>query len=166
MSSETEIIAKLRSDEKEIQEKLEQMRKPITQLEDDLQHIRGVITFYQRSENSKMMSGVQEAVAELMAELPISRIKGLSHSDAVVAIAKFNGGLVRTQDAKRLMIKAGIMSKTKNSTNMAHNAIQRTGKFERVSPGEYRLLPDKPKEEESIRRMVRLPFEVGTSPTQ
>jgi hypothetical protein len=31
------------------------------------------------------------------------------------------------------------MSKTKNSTNMAHDAIKRTERFERVSPGEYRL---------------------------
>jgi len=145
MNSENEIITKLRSDEKTIQEKLEKMRKPIAQLEADLQHIQGAIAFYQRNTDDKMMAEVEEAVTEAMAIIPMSRLKNLSHSDAVIAIAKYNGGVVRTQEAKRLMIKAGIMSRTKNSTNMAHNAIHRTGRFERVSPGEYRLKEGRPK---------------------
>lgn len=141
MTSGDEIVlANLRADQKSLEEKLEKMRKPIAELEADLEHIKGVIAFKQRNANDKMMGEVEEAITEALATIPMSRLKNLSHSDAVVAIAKYNGGIVRTQDAKRLMIKAGIMSRTKNSTNMAHNAIKRTGLFERISPGEYRLI--------------------------
>jgi hypothetical protein len=65
------------------------------------------------------------------------------------------------------MIKAGIMKQTKNSTNMAHNAINRTDKFERVRPGEYRLKSENQKAAtESVGRIARMPFDVGTAPTQ
>jgi hypothetical protein len=139
MNSGNEIVNQLRADEKAIQEKLEKLRKPIAQLEADLQHIQGAIAFYQRSSTSNKTVIEEQVIVEGYAAIPVSRLKGLSHSDAAIAIAKYNGGIVRTQEAKGLMIKAGIMSRTKNSTNMAHNAINRTDKFERIAPGEYRL---------------------------
>ncbi len=173
MNSGNDIVSQLRADEKTIQEKLEKMRKPIAQLEADLQCLQGAIAFYQRnaSNNSGKLVELEEAITEAMATIPTSRLKGLSHSDAVIAIAKYNGGVVRTQEAKRLMIKAGIMSRTKNSNNMAHNAIKRTERFERVSPGEYRLksgpqIIDVKTEEEPVRRITRLPFDVQTAKPQ
>jgi hypothetical protein len=139
-SADEIVINKLRADEQKIQEELEKIRKPIAQLEADLQAIQGALAFYEREATipSKLVE-LQEAITEAMATIPMARLKGLSHEAAVVAIAKYNGGIVRTQDAKRLMIKAGIMSPTKNATNMAHNAIKRSDKFDWVSPGEYRL---------------------------
>ncbi len=143
MNSADEIVlAGLQADQKTLEKRLENLRKPIAQLEADLEHIKGAIAFRLRNASntaSNAMLEVADAITEVMATIPSSRLKGLNHADAVVAIAKYNGGVVRTQDAKRIMIKAGIMSKTKNSTNMAHNAIKRSGKFEKVSPGEYRL---------------------------
>jgi hypothetical protein len=133
MNSGDEFVNQLRVLEKNIQDKLEKLRKPIAQLEADLQHIQGTIAICQRNDN-KTITESEETVTEV-----IPRLKGLNHADAVVAIAKHNGGIVRTQEAKRIMIKAGIMSRTKNSTNMAHNAIKRSERFEKVSPGEYRL---------------------------
>jgi len=139
-----EIVRTLRAEEKTIQEELEKMRKSLARREAALQHIQGLIAYYQRNSDKKLVAELEEAITEAMATIPTSRLKGLSHSDAVIAIAKYNGGIVRTQEAKRLMIKAGIMKQSKNSTNMAHNAINRTDKFERVSPGEYRLKASKP----------------------
>jgi hypothetical protein len=149
MNSGDEIVVnKLRADQKKIQEELEQIRKPIAQLEADLQSIQGALAFYQRKATApSKLAELQEVLTEAMATIPMARLKGLSHEAAVVAIAKYNGGTVRTQEAKRLMIKAGIMSPTKNATNMAHNAIQRSEKFDWVSPGEYRLKEAKPSQE-------------------
>jgi hypothetical protein len=137
MNSGDEIVVhRLRAKEKELLEQAEQIRKT-------LEHIQGVIALYQPKPPNKFpLVAVEEAVAaatEAITSIPTSRLKGLTHEAAVIAIAKYNGGIVRTQEAKRLMIKAGIMSPTKNSTNMAHNAIMRSKKFEKVSPGEYRL---------------------------
>lgn len=134
MNSGDEIVVnRLRAKANELQEKLEEIRKT-------LEHIQGVLALYQPAPAPKIsLVELENASAETNADIPTSRLKGLSHEAAAIAIAKYNGGIVRTQEAKRLMIKAGIMSVTKNSTNMAHNAINRSGKFERISPGEYRL---------------------------
>lgn len=165
MNSENSIVNQLRTDEKALQEKLEKLRQPIAQLEADLQHIRGAIEFYQRSCSKNVISKIAEEVKEFSESIAAAsavRLKGLSHEAAAIAIAKSNGGMVRTQQAKHLMIKAGIMSNTKNSTNMAHNAIQRSGKFERISPGEYRLRTTtpqpmtRPATAEDIKRMTNV----------
>ena len=137
MNSGDEIVVnKLRAKEKQLLEQSEQIHKT-------LEHIQGVIALYQPTPPQRAaLAEVEEAVtaaAEALTTIPISRLKGLSHEAAVIAIAKYNGGIVRTQQAKRLMIKAGIMSPTKNATNMAHNAIKRSDKFDWVSAGEYRL---------------------------
>jgi hypothetical protein len=165
MNSGNEIITKLRTDEKEIQEKLEKMRQPVTELEAVLKNLQGTIAYYEGKANSKTFSISLSDVLSLSSTNAVPKLKGLTHEQAVVVIAKHNSGIVRTQTAKKLMIKAGIMRETKNSTNMAHNAIHRTGKFERVSPGEYRLkTEDQPENNETIRRIVRLPFEATAKP--
>lgn len=76
-----------------------------------------------------------------IAEFPVGRLRSLTQLQAVIAIAKHYGGTVRAQDAKRLMIRAGVMRETKNSTNITHNVIIRSHAFDRVGPGEYRLKP-------------------------
>jgi hypothetical protein len=141
MTSGNEIIVKLRADEKEIVEKLEKMRKPVLELEAVLKHLQGTIAFYEGRVNNQVLNErLAEALTEsLTPNAVMPKLRGLTHEQAVIKLAKHNGGILRTQDAKRLMIKAGIMRETKNSTNMAHNAIKRTDMFERVSPGEYRL---------------------------
>src|SRR2546423_71815 len=114
MTSAVEMVTKLRADEKEIKEKLERMRKPITELEAALNHIQGSISFYESKAKEKGFSEqigkiLKEHLSEGFSSIQITpKLRGMSHSEAVVAIAKHNGGIVRTQDAKRLMIKAGI----------------------------------------------------------
>jgi hypothetical protein len=130
----SEILDKLRADCKALEEQIELACKPY---KSDLQILKSAIEFYERKKNEK--TGFENFISSVTTALATPRLVGLSHSDAVIVLAKSNGGIIRTQDAKRLMIKAGIMSQTKNSTNMAHNAINRTGRFERISPGEYRL---------------------------
>jgi hypothetical protein len=133
MNSGDEIVVnKLRAKANELQQKLEEMRKT-------LEHIEGVLALYQPTSAQNVSSVDLNVSADTSADIPSSRLKGLSHEAAAIAIAKYNGGIVRTQEAKRLMIKAGIMSPTRNATNMAHNAINRSDKFERINPGEYRL---------------------------
>jgi len=73
------------------------------------------------------------------AEFPIAKLRKLTQVQALVVIAKHNGGIIRAQEAKRLLIKSGVMRETKNSTNIIHSVILRSEKFERVRPGEYKL---------------------------
>ena len=156
MTSGFDIIAKLKADERGIQSQLEKMRKPVLELEAVLKNIQGTIAFYEDKAHTQAMTEVMTDVVSSALGLP--KLKGLSHSEAVIAIAKHNGGVVRTQDAKRLMIKAGIMSQTKNSTNMAHNAINRIDKFERIAPGEYRLKTESQSETKAVPERELLPL--------
>src|SRR5262249_15069180 len=81
-------------------------------------------------------------VPTVVNEFPIAKLRNLTQSQVVIAIARYNGGIVKAQDAKHLMIQARVMRDAKNSTNITHNVILRTGPFERIAPGEYKLKED------------------------
>jgi hypothetical protein len=105
----------------------------------------------------KKLSGITAALAVLleepkkelapagMSDFPLAKLKHLSHRQAVIVLARHNGGTIKAQDARRILIQSGIMSDTKNSTNMAHNAILQSGAFERIGRGEFRLKEAKQK---------------------
>jgi len=136
------IVEHLRKTEASLRKKIEDLRRsierPIAEAERDLEHIAGAIAFYERDKFSSVLSQMAKQTVSVL-EINIPRLTGMTHVEAIVAIAKANGGLVRAQDAKRLMIKAGVMRNTRNSTHMTHNAILRSGLFERVAPGEFVL---------------------------
>jgi hypothetical protein len=158
MATREEMIAQLEHDAKTVKERLERLRKPIAEAEDDLNHIQGMLAYYRRGAK---VADLEEAISAALTLIPTARLRGMTHSAAVVAIAKHNGGLIRTQDAKRLMIKAGIMSDTKNATSMTFRAITQTDRFEHVGPGEYRLkeLPTENKDHSEL-------FETPVPPVQ
>jgi hypothetical protein len=135
MNGDGEVLARLQIMEKELHEKLERLRKPLAQAEEELQHVLGTIAILQRGVRPTF---TQDTPAEEGLDLN-AKLQGMTQMSAVVAIAKSRGGVIQAQDAKKLMIKAGIMSATKNATNMTHNVIARSGLFERIAPGEYRL---------------------------
>jgi len=112
-----------------LRKEIEEMRAPLEQKEKDLEHFLGVIDFYTRNAPKQVVSPAS----------PIANLRGLSQKQAVIAIAKANGGVIKAQYAKRLMIEAGIMKNTKNSTRMVHNAIINSERFDRIAPGEFRL---------------------------
>jgi hypothetical protein len=136
------IVEHLRKTQDSLRRKIEDLRrsieKPIAEVERDLEHIAGTIAFLEREQISPRLSQAANQSVEIL-EVVVPRLAGKTHVEAIVAIAKANGGLVRAQDAKRLMIRAGVMRNTRNSTHMTHNAILRSGLFERIAPGEFVL---------------------------
>ena len=80
-------------------------------------------------------------------EFSVTKIRNMTQVQALLAIAKHYNGVIRAQEAKRLLIRAGVMRETKNSTNIIHAVILRSEKFERIRPGEYRLRDFSPKVE-------------------
>lgn len=103
-------------------------------LDKKIEHLNATIDLVQKEIVYESASPIPEPP-----EFPIGKLRKLTQIQAVVAIAKHYGGIVKAQDAKRLMIRANVMRETKNSTNITHNVIIRSGKFERIGPGEYRL---------------------------
>jgi len=146
MNGDEEVLARLQIMEKGLQEKLDRLRKPLLQVEEDLQHVLGTIAFLKRDiKPADSEDGPPEEISRLS-----TKLKGMTQLAAVITIAKARGGKVRTQDAKRLMIKAGIMSATKNATNMTHNVISRSNRFQRIAPGEYMLRESEHESDESL----------------
>jgi len=82
--------------------------------------------------------------------IDIASLRGLKQVEALTKIAQHNGGQVRTSLAKKLLLQAGLIKNPKNANNILFSVIQRSGKFERVEPGVYRLIGDKPERPERL----------------
>jgi len=128
---------------KELLAKRERLIIPLQELDQEIEHVTA--TLRSLSAPTRVV-----AIQSRTEEFPIGKLRKLTQVQALVVIAKEMNGVIRAQDAKRLLIKAGVMRETKNSTNIIHAVILRSGKFERVRPGEYRLKENatsKPEEE-------------------
>ncbi|MBZ5645344.1 MAG: hypothetical protein LAO19_21500 [Acidobacteriia bacterium] len=66
-------------------------------------------------------------------------LSGLTQLDALIAIAKANDNKLVVKTARRLMVKAGYFKSTKHASSILFTTINRSGKFDRESPGVYRL---------------------------
>jgi hypothetical protein len=119
---------------KELLEQRDRLLAPIQKLDQEIEHVTATMRSLQQP-----TSRASSAVAE---EFPVGKLRKLTQVQALVVIAKHYGGTFKAQEAKRLLIKAGVMRETKNSTNIIHAVILRSEKFERVRPGEYRLKTD------------------------
>jgi hypothetical protein len=127
-----QIIRGLNQHRQELLTKRDSLFKPLQQLDEELEHISAAILSLQKCS--------QKPAQDLNAiEFPIGKLRGFTQVQALVAIAKHNNGVIRAQEAKRMLIRAGVMRETKNSTNVIHAVIIRSEKFERIRPGEYRL---------------------------
>ncbi|MGA2416980.1 MAG: hypothetical protein ABSF59_21185 [Candidatus Sulfotelmatobacter sp.] len=139
MNQNLAVIDQLKRDEQKIRRKIEALQssiqKELVAAEADLGHILGAIAYYERDKEHSRQFTLNAASNEW----ETLKLRGMTHKEAVVAIAKKNNGVVRSQDAKRLMISAGVMKATKNSSRMVHNAIKSANLFEPIAPGEYRL---------------------------
>ena len=116
---------------KDLLEKRERMMRPLQELDQEIEHVTATLRSIQKP--------LLRVESQVVADFPIGKLRKLTQVQALVEIAKQNNGIIRAQEAKRLLIRAGVMRETKNSTNVIHAVIIRSEKFERVRPGEYRL---------------------------
>ncbi len=69
----------------------------------------------------------------------------MTQTKALMQIAQYYGGLIRTQDLKRYLQAAGLMKKSKNAGGMTYRLVANNDLFERISTGLYRLKESHPK---------------------
>lgn len=67
-------------------------------------------------------------------------LKGKTQLEALKMIAQSHAGQLRATEARRLLIKAGLIRTPKNAASIIFNVIKKSGLFERMSPGVYRLI--------------------------
>ena len=127
------VLEYLTQHKKELLAQRERLMAPLQQLDQEIEHITATMRSLQKPKPAVGFT------ATLTVDFPIGKLRNLTQVQALTAIAKHHGGTFKAQEAKRLLIRAGVMRETKNSTNIIHAVILRSEKFERVRPGEYRL---------------------------
>src|SRR5258708_18848537 len=120
---------------KDLLARRERLMLPLQEITEEIEHITATINSLQKP--AKAISASFTTTAPV--DFPIGKLRKLTQVQALVVIAKHYGGNVKAQEAKRLLIRAGVMRETKNSTNIIHAVIVRSEKFEKVRPGEYRI---------------------------
>jgi hypothetical protein len=131
MDNKDFVIEYLTEYKKELVEKRARLMLPLQELDQEIEHLTATMRSLQKPKKTEN--------AASPVDFPIGQLRKLTQVQALVVIAKHYNGIIRAQEAKRLLIKAGVMRETKNSTNIIHAVILRSEKFERVRPGEYRL---------------------------
>jgi hypothetical protein len=134
---------------KNLLERREKLYRPLQELDQEIEHVDATLRSIQKPAGF---------VATLTVDFPIAKLRKLTQVQALTVIAKHYGGTFKAQEAKRLLIRAGVMRETKNSTNVIHAVIIRSEKFERVRPGEYRLKEITPKSTPAPFDPARDPF--------
>jgi hypothetical protein len=98
-------------------------------------------------EIDKVLAAVSVTLASILNEkppvvengFPISKIRNMTQTQALIAIAEYNGGTIKSLEVKSILIAAKLMKNTKNAAGMVNGVITRSEAFERVRRGEYRL---------------------------
>jgi len=151
MGDRDQTIQYLTQIKRDLVAKREKLARPLAEVDKKLSDVSSVL--------GMILSGPASEETEIVPGFPLKKLKGLTHVQALVEIAKYNGGTLRAQEAKDIMIRAGVMRNTKNSTHMVHGAIARSEAFERTGRGEYCL-----KSEPSDQGIMTGPHGMLTSP--
>jgi hypothetical protein len=146
MADREQAIAYLANMKRNLTARKDELMRPVQELDKEVEHVTATLAILLRNKTS-------EAIEQ--SEFPLEKLRGLSQTQAVIAIARHNGGVIKAQDAKRIMIQAKVMRDTQNSTNMTHNAILQSEKFERIGRGEFRLKESKADEADKNRRLFQ-----------
>ena len=117
----------------QIKAQKENYESQIKHLDDDLKAVIKTINLL------KLLKQRSTKSVAVPAAIDNSHLEGKTQREALVEIARRNNGTVKTAEAKDLLIKAGLITKTKNASTIVSTAINRSGRFERVSPGVYKL---------------------------
>lgn len=71
------------------------------------------------------------------------KLRDLTQVKALMRIAEENGGILRTNEARRIFLAIGL-SKGKPKYLGPHifHLVMNSGRFERIAPGTYKLIPE------------------------
>jgi hypothetical protein len=128
METKDQTIQSLTQKKKELTERREKLMRPVQELDRELAALTLSIAVFLRDETPAEPSG-----------FPLRRLRNLTQTQAVVEIAKYNGGSIKSLEIKPILIAAKLMKNSKNAAHMVNGVIARSEAFERVRRGEYRL---------------------------
>ncbi len=128
MVTQDQTIQRLTQKKKELLEKREKLMRPIQELDKEIAALTLSVAVLLRDETSTEADG-----------FPLRKIRNMTQTQALIEIAKYNGGTVKSLEVKSILIAAKLMKNTKNASGMVNGVIARSEAFDRVRRGEYRL---------------------------
>lgn len=120
-----DLIAELRSRQKEREQELDEIKQNIAAVQRALELLR---------ERYGLPPTEPKARGKLEA------LRGLTLPQALMEYARTHGGMVKVSEARRDFIEAGIIGNPKTAYQRLTSVLIRSDLFERSSPGEYRFL--------------------------
>ena len=117
-----------------LQQKLDRLANELERTETELDAVQTTLKLLTkgRTRDERELSDKVEAW--------INELQGLTQVEALVKLAKANGNRIKTKEAKRLLLAAGLIKSKKNAANILFTTIQRSEKFKRIAPGDYELI--------------------------
>lgn len=131
MGDREQTIQYLTQLKRDLAAKRERILRPLAEVDKKIADVSAVL--------GMVLSGPASEEPESVPGFPLKKLKGLTHVQSLIEIAKYNGGTLSALEAKDIMMRAGVLRQTKNSTHMVHGAIARSEAFDRISRGQYRL---------------------------
>jgi hypothetical protein len=128
MDNAEQTVQRLTQKKKELADKREKLMRPIQDLDREIAALTVSISVFLRDDNLVESSG-----------FPLRKLRKMTQTQALMEIAKYNGGTIKSLDVKTILIAAKLMKPTKNAAGMVNGIITRSDAFERVRRGEYRL---------------------------
>lgn len=144
MEGRDQIIRQLTELKRQLSQEREKLMVPVREIDATIEHIKAALAICLHGSDSDKVDAAKRDKPEVT-NSQIGKLRGMTQMEAVVEIAKHFGGILYLRQAVRIMVQAGVMANTKNVKQMVTNAVKRTGRFERIGRGEYRLKPPPPK---------------------
>ena len=124
------VLATLERDADDLKRQIDHVSSRLQELNEQYHSLRGTIQYYQSQED-----GAPSVVkVEEIANLPIR--------EALVLVAKRQGGIVTSAQARRLLVEAGTLKGTQIHSTL-WGAFRDSKQFEQVKRGHYKLLDNK-----------------------
>jgi len=131
MEGKQQAIQYLTLKKKELTEKRDKLMRPIAELEKEIAALTYAVAIVFREEAPTPSAEVSG--------FPLRNIRNMTQVQALLEIAKYNGGVIKSIDVKSILVAAKLMKNTKNASGMVNGIIARSEAFERIGRGEYRL---------------------------
>lgn len=102
----------------------------------ELERVRGDI--------ARLRTLVDASAPESNQRTLANALRGMTQHEALIALARLNGGTVRPADAGPIVLAAGISKTTDRArlTQQLYGVLERSERFEKSAPGTYRLIED------------------------
>lgn len=119
--------------------KLETSRKEVEELEKELEAANIVLAKLSRNRIGRQTLRTSDASPRSNV-LSAQGLHGMDQKQAMVALAKRNGGKVRIENIREVLERAGVMKRTKNSYKTLFQTAKKSGLFRKSARGEFELI--------------------------